>query len=246
MIAVSLGEWQEAYRKASHFVSQLSTAQKIQLITGNDVNTTDDTFKALQFLDGSMGLQDYFYASAFSQSSALAMTWDREAMYDQARAVATEFYLKGIQVVNGPTTQPMGRTVWGGRLVETFGPDPYLNGIVTGLSTKAYVDTGVIAGAKHYILNEQETNRTSGGGGPGGAGGAPGGMGASNSSSSSMPPSKRASGDSNSSSSSAPYSSNADDKTLHETYLWSFYDGVKNGLGAVMCAMTKVKLGHPA
>jgi beta-glucosidase len=39
---------------------------------------------------------------------------------------------------------------------------------------------------------------------------------------------------------SAPYSSVADDKTLHETYLWSFYDGVKNGLGAVMCAMTKV------
>ena len=27
---------------------------------------------------------------------------------------------------------------------------------------------------------------------------------------------------------------------MHETYLWSFYDGVKNGLGAVMCAMTKV------
>lgn len=243
-IAVSLGEWQDAFQKASHFVSQLSTAQKIQLITGNDVNTTDGTFTALQFLDGSMGLQDYFYASAFSQSSALAMTWDREAMYDQARAVATEFYLKGIQVVNGPTTQPMGRTVWGGRLVETFGPDPYLNGIVTGLSTKAYVDTGVIAGAKHYILNEQETNRTSGGGGggggPGGANGGPGGMVGSNSSSSSMPPSKRAAGGSDSSSSSAPYSSNADDKTMHETYLWSFYDGVKNGLGAVMCAMTKV------
>jgi len=33
---------------------------------------------------------------------------------------------------------------------------------------------------------------------------------------------------------SAPYSSVADDKTLHESYLWSFYDGVKEGLGAVM------------
>lgn len=150
---VSLGKWQDAYQKASTFVSQLTTAQKLQLITGNDVNTTtangkNTTFTALQFLDGSMGLQDYFYVSAFSQSSALAMTWDKDAMYAQARAVATEFYLKGIQVVDGPTTQPLGRTPWGGRLVETFGPDPYLNGVATGLSTRAYVDTGVVAGAK--------------------------------------------------------------------------------------------------
>lgn len=91
-----LGERKEVYQKAYRFVSKLNNTQKLQLITGNDVSTTDGTFTALQFLDGSMGLQDYFYASAFSQSSALAMTWDREAMYAQARAVATEFYLKGI------------------------------------------------------------------------------------------------------------------------------------------------------
>ncbi|OKP12574.1 hypothetical protein PENSUB_1667 [Penicillium subrubescens] len=45
---------------------------------------------------------------------------------------------------------------------------------------------------------------------------------------------------SSSSSSGASYSSNADDKTLHETYLWSFYEAVHSGLGAVMCAMTQV------
>lgn len=56
-----------------------------------------------------MGLQDYFYVSAFSQSSALVMTFDRDSMYAQARAVATEFYLKEIQVAGGPTSQPLGR-----------------------------------------------------------------------------------------------------------------------------------------
>lgn len=63
-----------------------------------------------------------------------------------------------------------------------------------------------------------------------------------NSNSSSGMSSKRAgtSGSSPRSSAGVPYSSNADDKTMHETYLWSFYDGVKNGLGAVMCTMTKV------
>lgn len=95
-----------------------------------------------------MGLQDYFYVSAFSQASALAMTWDKDAIYAQAKAVATEFYQKGIQVLDGPTTQPLGRNVWDGRLVETYGSDPYLNGIATGLSAKAYKDTGVIPGTK--------------------------------------------------------------------------------------------------
>lgn len=86
---------------------------------------------------------------------------------------------------------------------------------------------------QHFILNEQETNRTSStsGGGGGGAGGPSG------NSSSSMPQ-RRSTEDS--SSSGAPYSSNVDSKAFHETYLWSFYDGVHSGLGGVMCAMTKV------
>ncbi|KAJ5098692.1 hypothetical protein N7532_005693 [Penicillium argentinense] len=244
----SLGDWQAAYENASHFVSKPNTTEKINLITGSSVNTTDgQTFTALEFLDGSMGLQDYYYVSAFSQASGLAMTWDKDAIYAQAKAVATEFYLKGIQVVDGPTSQPLGRTPWGGRSVETFGSDPYLNGIATGLSAKAYKDTGVIGGAK-------ETNRTGSMGGGVGAGGGAGGPPSMDSSSSSASPSSSStaaqpssssaggmdggasmSSPSSSSSSGAPYSSNADTKTLHEMYLWSFYDGVHSGLGGVMC-----------
>lgn len=104
----------------------------------------------------------------------------------------------GFQVTNAPTSQPLGRTPWGGRLVEALGQDSYLNGIAFGLGTKAFSEVGIIPGGKHFLLNEQETNRQASG-----------------------------------SSSDAPYSSVADDKTLHETYLWSFYDGVKNGMGAV-------------
>lgn len=80
----------------------------------------------------------------------------------------------------------------------TSGQDSYLNGIAFGLGTKAFAETGIIANGKHFILNEQETNRQSSSGGVG------------------------------------PYSSVVDDKALHETYLWSFYDGVKGGMGACM------------
>ncbi|GLI74308.1 hypothetical protein PoHVEF18_002545 [Penicillium ochrochloron] len=190
-----------------------------------------------------MGLQDYYYVSAFSQSSALAMTWDKEAFCAQAKAVATEFYLKGIQVVNGPTSQPLGRTPWGGRLVETFGSDPHWNGIATGLSSKAYKDAGVIAGAKHFILNEQETNRTSSGGGGGGAGGGPSLSSSSNSSTSASMGSSISSATAarlSSSGVSGMGSMSAGLSSLCETYLWSFYDAVHSGLGGVMCAMTQV------
>ncbi|RAH77189.1 putative beta-glucosidase D [Aspergillus japonicus CBS 114.51] len=211
---VSLGDWETAYEKAAAFVGNLTTDQKLALITGSSVTAaaTNKTFSALTFSDGDMGLQDYYYVSAFSLASALAMSWDREVFYQQAKAVGTEFYKKGQQVINGPTSQPLGRTPWGGRIGEAFGPDPYLNGLATGLTVKGYVEAGVIAGAKHFLLNEQETNRTA--------------------NSSSLSP--------NPESGPLPYSSNTDDKTLHEAYLWSFYDAVKNGLGAVMCAMTKV------
>lgn len=107
-------------------------------------------------------------------------------MYTQLKAVASEFYGKGFQVVNGPTSQPLGRTPWGGRLVEAFSPDPYLNGMVFGIGARSFGDAGVVAGGKHFLLNEQETNRAASGG----------------------------------DSTIAPYSSVADDKTLHETYLW--------------------------
>lgn len=181
-----------------------------------------------------------------------AMTWDKDAIYEQAKAVATEFYGRGYQIVNGPTSEPLGRTPWGGRLGEAFGPDAYQNGIAFGLSVKAYTEVGVIAGGKHFLLNEQETNRaesTSSSIGTGSMGG--NSTSASNSTESGASAGYAPSGASDStsiesrSSSSddddvAPYSSNADDKTIHEAYLWPFYDAVKNGMGAVMCAMTEV------
>lgn len=201
--AIDLGDWADAYAKASAFVAGLTNAEKIDLVTGGDIASSNWT--ALQFKDGDQSVQQYEYVTGFGETSALVMTWDKELMFDQFKAVSAEFYGKGFQVTNAPTSQPLGRTPWGGRLVEALGSDSYLNGIAFGLGTKAFSETGVIPGGKHFLLNEQETNRLV-----------------------------------MSSPSIAPYSSVADDKTLHETYLWSFYDGVKNGMGAVMCAMTKV------
>lgn len=132
-------------------MGNLTTTQKLSLVTGQNVNTSTGAFEALEFFDGSMGAEDFYYVSAFSQTSALAMTWDKDAIYAQSKAISTEHYLKGVQVVNGPTSQPLGRVVWSGRLGETYSPDPYLNGIAFGLSVRAYVDSGVVPGGKVFF-----------------------------------------------------------------------------------------------
>ncbi|CAD6446279.1 d46f09c4-f297-40a4-8a25-6a02da090eaf [Sclerotinia trifoliorum] len=199
---VDLGAWSAAYAQAQAFIAGLSNEDKLSLITGSDVKSAN--WKSLVFLDGTQGPQAYEYVTGWSETSALAHSWDKTMMWNQFKGIAAEFYNKGVQVTNAPTSQPLGRTPWGGRLVETMGQDSYLNGIMFGLGVKAFTETGIIPGGKHFLLNEQETNRQS------------------------------STGDI------APYTSNVDDKTLHETYLAPFYDGVKNGLGAVMCAMTQV------
>lgn len=63
-----------------------------------------------------------------------------------------QHYEAGTQIINGPVSEPMGRSPWGGRTVESFGPDSYLNGIAFGIATKEISASGMIVGGKvsHY------------------------------------------------------------------------------------------------
>ncbi|MCM2209576.1 beta-glucosidase, partial [Klebsiella quasipneumoniae] len=55
----------------------------------------------------------------------------------------------------------MARTPTLGRNFEYFGEDPYLTGVMAVAEIKAVQDRGLIAMAKHFAANEQETNRMS-------------------------------------------------------------------------------------
>lgn len=105
------------------FVAGLSNTEKLSLITGSDVSSANWT--ALQFKDGTQGPQGYEYVTGWSQSSTLVMTWDKDIMYSQFSGVALEFYQKGFQVNNGPTSQPLGRTPWGGKIIPVLVPSCY-------------------------------------------------------------------------------------------------------------------------
>lgn len=112
---------------------------------------------------------------------------------------------------------------------------------MSGQFVKGMSKAGVIASAKHFILNEFETNRmgsTSGGGMGGGDGGPPDGG---NGTTPTNTNTRRQSADNGTSSSSDDaYNVVIGDKAFHETYLAPFYDTVKSGMGGAMCAMNRV------
>jgi beta-glucosidase len=84
----------------------------------------------------------------------------------------------------------MGRNTCGGRVWEGFGPDPYLAGVAMNSTVAGTQAAGVQNSSKHYIANEQETQRQF-----------------STSSNGTLINSA---------------SSNVDDRTLHELYIWPF------------------------
>ncbi|EOD45724.1 putative beta-glucosidase d protein [Neofusicoccum parvum UCRNP2] len=204
---IKLGDWQEAFDKSQSFVNTLSTSEKIDIIAAGSAGN----FTGLTFKDGSASVLDYYWVTTWPAALSMAMTWDKDLVYNQSYGLGSEMWAKGINFANAPTAQPLGRSPWGGRNGETYGPDAYLNGIMFGEATKGISDAGVIPGGKHMLLNEQETNRE-------GAGSLNAAAGASENA----------------------YSAVVDNKALHETYLWGFMDAIKNGLGGVMCAMNRV------
>lgn len=186
---VNLGIASDAYAKATAFVSTLTNAQKVAIITGSSISDVNATWTALEIKDGGSGINMNFYVSGFGMPASATMTWNRTAIAAQFKAVGEEFYAAGYNLIDGPVSSPAGRVVYGGRVAEGFSPDPYLNGAAMSQSVTGMQSAGVIAVGRHFLFNEQETNRSA----------------------------------------TVRYSSNVDDKTTREVYLWPFADGVKAG-----------------
>ncbi|SPO03723.1 related to beta-glucosidase [Cephalotrichum gorgonifer] len=212
--------WQEAYAQAKAFVSDLTLLEKVNLTTGtgwmadlcvgNVGSIPRVGWRGLCLQDGPQGIRFADYVSYFTSSQLAGATWNRDLIRDRARAMALEARDKGIDVLLAPAVGPLGRFPTGGRNWEGFSPDPYLAGVAAAESVKGIQETGVIATIKHLIMNEQEHFR------------------------------ERGNGISYGYSVVEAISSNVDDKTMHELYLWPFADAIRAGAGSVMCSYQQV------
>ncbi|KAK4143043.1 beta-glucosidase [Dichotomopilus funicola] len=163
--------WAEAYAQAIEFVSNLTLIEKVNLTTGTGweadrcIGNTGGVprlgFRGFCLEDGPLGVRYTQNNSAFPPGINVAATFSRRLMRLRGEALGEEFGGKGIDIMLGPAAGPLGRVPQGGRDWEGFGPDPYLAGVAFGETIQGIQSRGVIACAKHYILNEQEHYRGS-------------------------------------------------------------------------------------
>ena len=97
-------------------------------------------------------------ATALPSAIALAASFDPAVAHEFGNVIGTEANNLALHVFEAPGVN-MARIPVLGRNFEYFGEDPFLTGTMAVAETKAVQAKGVIAMAKHFAANEQETNR---------------------------------------------------------------------------------------
>lgn len=97
-------------------------------------------------------------ATALPSAMGVAASFDPAVASLFGAVVGTEMNNLGLHVFEAPGVN-LARLPILGRNFEYFGEDPYLSGTMAAAETRAIQNKGLIAMAKHYAANEQETNR---------------------------------------------------------------------------------------
>ena len=118
----------------------------------------------IQYTDGPAALSGAGNGiTAFPTQIALAASWDQSLAFLKGKAHAWEAFNKQRNVILGPGLAT-GRTPLNGRNSEYLGEDPLLGGLIAASHIQGIQDrsgdVAVEAVLKHYVANEQETNRT--------------------------------------------------------------------------------------
>lgn len=98
------------------------------------------------------------HATALPSGIAVAASFDTGVARRFGDAIGTEARDLALDVVEGPGVN-LARVPQAGRNFEYFGEDPVLTGMIAVAEIRAIQSHGVIAMAKHFVANEQETNR---------------------------------------------------------------------------------------
>jgi beta-glucosidase len=96
--------------------------------------------------------------TAFPAAIDQAATWDPALQRRFGDALGWEAWHKGIDIILAPDLN-LARIPMNGRNFEAFGEDPILSGTTAAAEIQGVQQNNVIATAKHYAENSQETNR---------------------------------------------------------------------------------------
>jgi beta-glucosidase len=162
---------QDAIRRAKHLVSHMTTAEKVAQLHGFTDPKTNRIVAALPRLGipalritngpagvgpGGAGVQ--LKATALPAPIALAATWDLDTAREYGKLAGEETRLLGSDLLEAPDINIV-RVPQGGRTFETFGEDPWLTSRLAVADIQGTQNAGVMANVKHYLANNQETQR---------------------------------------------------------------------------------------
>ena len=165
-------------QRADALIAQMTLDEKIQLVHGGAAldwwahplphgaggwvpGIPRLTIPDLYLADGSVGVnQGVGQATILPSSPASAATWDLNEAAKYGQVIGAELRAYGINVNLGGNVNNTGREPRDGRTFETKGEDPILAGRINAAHLKAIRDQYVMAGIKHYALNDQEAGRT--------------------------------------------------------------------------------------
>lgn len=165
--AVTQANPAQVEKKVENTLGQMSLSEKLSLIGGTgpwDVKGLDKFgLPQIHGADGGVGIrytsQDNNQGIVYPAGPNLAATWNVERAKSFGEALGYDTRAGGYQFVTGPGAN-LYRSPYSGRAFEYLsGEDPYLGAVMAPAVINGIQSQGVWANAKHFVANDQETNR---------------------------------------------------------------------------------------
>lgn len=148
-------------------VAVLGLDQKVRLLTGRDGWSLHEIpeigLRSVVTSDGPNGVRGTLWderdpSLSVPNATSIAATWDEGLAETTGRLIGANARQKGVHVLLAPTIG-LHRSPLGGRNFEAWSEDAYLTGRLATAFIRGVQSQGVAATAKHYVLNDSETQR---------------------------------------------------------------------------------------
>mgnify|MGYP002511565081 CR=1 FL=1 len=153
--------------KWNNLLDQLTVDEMVNMVTdGGFKSTAMPSISSPESVDsdGPAGISSMFNANsgtAYPAATMIAATWNKDLAYRRGAQIGIECGELDTTGWYGPGID-IHRTAFSGRNFEYYSEDGTLSGIIGGLEVQGATEKGVMVYVKHFVLNDQETNRTNG------------------------------------------------------------------------------------